>query len=88
MLSSVTQQGSDQVVMTFKSTAVPYFYYIADQTPIVPQHIWSKIANPVTYKDANPVGTGAFTVNPCTQQNITYVANPHYWQPGEPKLAR
>ena len=31
VLSSVTQKGSDQVVMTFKSTAVPYFYYIADQ---------------------------------------------------------
>ncbi len=87
VLSSVTQQG-DQVVMTFKSAAVPYFYYIADQTPIVPQHVWSTIANPVSYADANPVGTGAFTVNPCSAQNITYVANPHYWQPGEPKVAK
>jgi peptide/nickel transport system substrate-binding protein len=32
------------------------------------------------------VGTGAFTVSPCTPQNITYKANPHYWQPGEPKI--
>ena len=87
VLSSVTQQGN-KVVMTFKNAAVPYFYYIADQTPIVPQHVWSTIANPVSYADANPVGTGAFTVNPCSQQNITYVANPHYWQPGEPKLAK
>jgi peptide/nickel transport system substrate-binding protein len=87
VLSSVTQQGN-QVTMTFKNAAVPYFYYIADQTPIVPQHIWSTIANPVSYADAHPVGTGAFTVNPCSQQNITYVANPHYWQPGEPKVAK
>ena len=87
VLSSVTQQGN-KVVMTFKNAAVPYFYYIADQTPIVPQHVWSTIANPVSYADANPVGTGAFTVNPCSAQNITYVANPHYWQPGEPKLAQ
>ena len=87
VLSSVTQQGN-KVVMTFKSAAVPYFYYIADQTPIVPQHVWSTIANPVSYADANPVGTGAFMVNPCSAQNITYVANPHYWQPGEPKLAK
>jgi peptide/nickel transport system substrate-binding protein len=87
VLSSVTQQGN-KVVMTFKNAAVPYFYYIADQTPIVPQHVWSTIANPVSYADANPVGTGAFTVNPCSAQNITYVANPHYWQPGEPKLAK
>jgi peptide/nickel transport system substrate-binding protein len=87
VLSSVTQQGN-QVTMTFKNAAVPYFYYIADQTPIVPQHVWSTIANPVSYADAHPVGTGAFTVNPCSQQNITYVANPHYWQPGEPKVAK
>jgi peptide/nickel transport system substrate-binding protein len=87
VLSSVTQQGN-QVTMTFKNAAVPYFYYIADQTPIVPQHIWSTIANPVSYADPHPVGTGAFTVNPCSQQNITYVANPHYWQPGEPKVAK
>ena len=87
VLSSVTQQGN-QVTMTFKNAAVPYFYYIADQTPIVPQHIWSTIANPVSYADAHPVGTGAFTVNPCSQQNITYIANPHYWQPGEPKVAK
>jgi peptide/nickel transport system substrate-binding protein len=87
VLSSVKQQG-DNVVMTFKQPAVPYFYYIADQTAIVPEHIWSKIANPVTYADSSPVATGAFTVQPCTPQNITYVANPHYWQKGEPKVAK
>jgi len=85
VLSSVTQQGN-QVVMTFKAPAVTYFYYIADQVAIVPQHIWSTIADPVKYPDTHPVGTGAFTVNPCTPQNITYKANPHYWQPGEPKV--
>jgi peptide/nickel transport system substrate-binding protein len=85
VLSSVTQQGN-KVVMTFKAPAVTYFYYIADQIGIVPQHIWSGIANPVKYPDTHPVGTGAFTVSPCTPQNITYKANPHFWQPGEPKI--
>jgi peptide/nickel transport system substrate-binding protein len=87
VLQSVTQEG-DNVVMTFKSPSVPYFYFIADQVPIVPEHIWSKISNPVTYADSDPVGTGAYTVQPCTAENITYVANPHYWQPGEPKIAK
>jgi peptide/nickel transport system substrate-binding protein len=86
VLSSVTQKGSDQVVMTFKTAAVPYFYYIADQTPIVPKSIWSKLSNPATYTDKAPVGTGAYTVSKCTPQNITYTANPHYWQPGLPKV--
>ncbi|HET7243487.1 MAG TPA: ABC transporter substrate-binding protein [Streptosporangiaceae bacterium] len=87
VLSSVTQSG-DNVVMQFKSVAVPYFYYIADQVAIVDQKVWSKISNPVTYPDKNPVGTGAFTVSSktCTPQNIKYTANPHYWQPGLPKV--
>ncbi len=86
VLSSVTQQGSDQVVMNFKTQAVPYFYYIADQVAIVPQKIWSKIPNPVNYPDKNPVGTGAFKVGNCTPQNIQYTANAHYWQAGLPKV--
>jgi peptide/nickel transport system substrate-binding protein len=88
VLSSVTQSGSDQVVMQFKSAAVPYFYYIGDQIAIVDQKIWSKIANPVTYLDKNPVGTGPYTTGSkdCTPQNIKYVANTHYWVKGEPKV--
>ncbi len=88
VLSSVTQSGSDQVTMNFKTAAVPAFYYIAGQTPIVPEAIWSKIANPVSYPDSNPVGTGPYKVNPCTKANITYTANPHYWQPGLPKVTK
>ena len=88
VLSSVTQTGSNQVTMTFKHPGVPYFYYIADQVPIVPKAVWSKIANPVAYPDAHPVGTGPFMVNPCTSANITYTANPHYWQPGKPHIAK
>jgi peptide/nickel transport system substrate-binding protein len=87
VLTSVTQSGNT-VVMDFKAPSIPYFYYIADQVAIVPEHIWSTIKNPVTYPDTNPVGTGAYVVKPCTPQNITYVANPHYWQPGLPKIAK
>jgi peptide/nickel transport system substrate-binding protein len=87
VLSSATQKGTNQVVMTFKAPAVTYFYYIADQVAIVPQHIWSTISDPVKYADSHPVGTGAYTMSACTPQNITYKANPHYWQPGKPKVA-
>src|SRR3984885_7100155 len=65
VLSSVTQSGNS-VVMDFKSPSVPYFYYIADQVPIVPEHVWSKIANPVTYADSNPIPTGAYALKPAT----------------------
>jgi peptide/nickel transport system substrate-binding protein len=88
VLSSVSQAGSGQVTMTFKAPAVPDFYYIADQTPIVPEHIWSKIANPVTFADSHPVGTGPYMVNPCTSANVAYTANPHYWQAGLPRIKK
>ena len=85
VLKSVTQKG-DQIVFQFKTPAVPYFYYIADQTPIVPQHIWSKIANPVTYKDTHPVGSGPFTMASCSPQVIKFSKNKGYWQKGMPTI--
>jgi peptide/nickel transport system substrate-binding protein len=85
VLSSVTATGNT-VTMNFSTVAVPYFYYIADQTPIVPEHIWSKIANPATATIPNPVGSGPYVMSKCSPQNITYTANPHYWQPGLPRV--
>jgi peptide/nickel transport system substrate-binding protein len=87
-LSSVAGKGSDQVVLKFKTAAVPYFYYVADQTVILPQHIWSKVGNPVSFPNSHPVGTGPYQVNPCTHANITYTANPKYWQPGLPHIKK
>jgi peptide/nickel transport system substrate-binding protein len=86
VLSSVTQDGSDKVVMTFAQSAVPYFYNIADQVPIVPQHVWSTIKDPVGEPVQTPIGTGPFTVGQCTPQNITYSKNASYWQKGLPYL--
>jgi peptide/nickel transport system substrate-binding protein len=85
-LSSVTQQGSNKVVMNFQQPGTADFYYVADQTPIIPEHIWASIKNPVTYPDKNPIGTGAYTVGSCTPQNIQYKANKSYYVPGEPKI--
>src|SRR5437660_23828 len=88
VLSDVTQQGSDQVVMTFTTPAVPYFYYIAGQVAIVPEHIWSQIKDPVGENMPKPIGTGPFTVGDCTPQNIPYLRNPNYWQAGLQHIAK
>jgi peptide/nickel transport system substrate-binding protein len=86
VLKSVAKQGGNKIVFKFKTSAVPYFYYIAAQTPIAAKHIWSKIKNPVTYKDSHPIGTGPFTMSSCSPQVIKYKKNPGYWQKGMPKL--
>jgi peptide/nickel transport system substrate-binding protein len=85
VLQSVSQNG-DQVTFNFKTSAVPYFYYIAGQTPIVPKHIWTTIKNPVTYKDTHPVGSGPFKMASCSPQVIKYTKNPSYWQTGKPTI--
>jgi peptide/nickel transport system substrate-binding protein len=86
VLDSVAADGDDKVVFTFKTPAVPYFYYIADQVGIVSQHVWSKVSDPTTYQDANPVGTGPYLISKCTPQDVSYTKNPNYWQPGLPKI--
>ena len=85
VLKDVKRSG-DKITFDFKTAAVPYFYYIADQTPIVPQHIWSKIPNPVTYKDTHPLGSGPFKMSSCSPQVIKYTKNPSYWQKGMPTI--
>jgi peptide/nickel transport system substrate-binding protein len=86
VLSSVVQKGSNQVVFNFKTAAVPYFYYIADQTPIAPQHLWASVKDPVTYLDHDPIGTGGYTMSGCSSANIQYKKNDNYWQHGLPKI--
>lgn len=84
VLASVKQSGANKVVFNFSKSAVPYFYYVADQVAIVPKHIWSKIKNPVTDPITKPIGTGGYELASCTPQNIKWTANPHYWQAGLP----
>jgi peptide/nickel transport system substrate-binding protein len=87
-LTSVALQGTDKVVFTFSGAAQTYFYYVADQTPIVPQHIWSSEDQTKleTFTDTAPIGTGPYTMSNCTDNNIKYLANASYWQsqPGKP----
>src|SRR5579871_2865786 len=85
-LTSVTQSGDDEVVFNFNAPSAPYFYYVADQVGIVSQHVWGQVKDPSTYQDANPIGTGPYTIKKCTPQDVSYTANPNYWQHGLPKV--
>lgn len=81
-LSDVELQGSNQVVFTFSGPAQTYFYYVADQTPIVPQHLWSKEDQTKldSFTDDSPIGTGPYTMANCSDNNIQYMRNANYWQ--------
>src|SRR5215467_389306 len=85
VLKSVARKG-DNVTFNFKTAAVPYFYYVGGQTPIVPQHIWKSVKNPVTFKDTHPLGSGPYKFAKCSPQVMKYQKNGHYWQKGKPKI--
>jgi len=76
-ISAVSASGSD-VTFTFKAPNVPFAATIA-QTPIVPEHVWSSIANPVTFTNTHPVGTGPYTLQTFAPTQYTLAKNPLYW---------
>lgn len=48
--------------------------------PIVPEHIWADIADPVTFANENPVGSGPMTeITRFTPQVYEQCRNPNYW---------
>ena len=87
VVTSVQTPNAHEVVLNFASPEYVNLYDIAGDTPIVPQHIWSTVGNPANYADANPVGTGPYVVKSITTLGIDLTKNPHYWQPGLPKVA-
>ena len=86
-LESITAEGDYTVVFKFSKPNVPAFYYIAT-TFIVPEHVWSKVEDPVKFNNPNPVGTGPFLFkNFDTATSVeTFVKNPNYWQKGKPYI--
>jgi peptide/nickel transport system substrate-binding protein len=78
--STVTAASPTQVVFTFAVPSPQLFTNLAS-TPIVAKHIWSKVADPTTYTDKNPVGTGPFKLSTFSAQSFLLVRNEDYWQP-------
>ena len=84
-LESVSLADST-LLIRFREAFTPAFDAIA-LTPIVPQHIWASIEDPVKFADPNPVGTGPFTeVVQFESTQYELGANPRYWQKGLPKV--
>jgi len=85
-LADVKANGQYGVTVTFTKPAYSDFYYLAGKTDILPQHIWTKIADKATFLNTKPVGTGAFILSKFANQVFELTANPHYYQPGLPKF--
>ena len=78
VLSSATATGPNTVVLTFATPEAGNMFAIGSQQ-IVAQHVWQSVGDPGKYADANPVGTGPYTLSNFTPQKVTLKYNPQYW---------
>lgn len=87
-VEDVTLDG-ESVVLTLAQPAASFQMRTLAEIPILPEHIWSDIAEPDTapFSEETSVGSGPYQLtqsNPGT--NYTFRANPDYWA-GEPTVA-
>ena len=85
-LEGVRVVDDHTVDFRFQRVFIPGADEIAPQQ-IVPEHAWAGVKDPVGFANEHPVATGPFT-EVRTFQNQVYELgrNPHYWQPGLPKV--
>lgn len=86
-LASVRTKGKYGVTITLKTPDSQFIAANLNTIFVLPQHIWSKVANPATFTNPNPVGSGPFTkIGRFTTQDYVLNKNPRYWQAGAPKI--
>ncbi|MDI3418726.1 ABC transporter substrate-binding protein [Streptomyces luteolus] len=79
-LSSVEATDADTVTMDFEKPGLSVLDRVL-KVPIVPEHIWSKVKDPVAFTNAkDPVGTGPFGVKSFNPRELRIERNPDYWQ--------
>ena len=83
-LADVQAVDATTVELSFKRPYTPGFLSIATQ-PIVAEHRWKDVAQPASFPDPNPVGTGPFVEVRRFEPTVYELGrNPRYWQKGKP----
>src|SRR5215475_1791052 len=86
-VASIKTNGRYSVIINLKTVDSQFISSSLNSVFIVPMHIWSKVANPATFTNKNPVGTGPFTkITRFTTQDYVFSKNPNYWQNGKPLI--
>jgi peptide/nickel transport system substrate-binding protein len=80
-VSAISATGNE-VTITFNAPNVPFAATIA-QVPIVPQHVWSSVADPTKFANTKPIGTGPYTLGTFAPTQYALTKNPTYWQAGK-----
>lgn len=86
-ITSATAPTPTTAVVNFSSPAYVLLYYIGSQ-PMLPAPQWSKVANPATYTNPDPVGTGPYVLSSFSPEGYQLKKRSGYWQPGRPRVAK
>ena len=79
-LADVKSADGSSVEFAFKRAYTPGLLAIGTQ-PIVSEHKWKDVAQPASFDDASPVGTGPFTEVRRFEPDVYELGrNPKYWQ--------
>jgi len=78
VFSKAVANSPYSVTITLPTENIPNLYFVST-VPIVPEHIWASIKNPVTFLNPHPVVTGPYVVSSVSPQNLILTRNPLYW---------
>jgi len=85
---SVKARGAYTVLITLKTADSQFISSILNRQFVVPQHVWSKVADAANYTNSSPIGSGPFNrIGRFTTQDYVLNKNPRYWRKGQPKIA-
>jgi peptide/nickel transport system substrate-binding protein len=86
-VASVKTKGTYGVVINLKTPDSQFIASTLNGVVVIPRHIWSKVKDPSTWTNPNPVGSGPFTnITRFTTQDYVFSKNLHYWQAGKPLI--
>jgi peptide/nickel transport system substrate-binding protein len=87
-IASVSTSGPYAVVIKLKTIDSQFIAANLNLQFVVPKHIWSKVADPATFTNSNPVGSGPFNrITRFTTQDYVFSKNLSYWKAGAPKIS-
>lgn len=79
MLSGVEKLAANKVRFNLNTPSSQAMFQIAE-VPVVPEHVWSGVEDPVAFTNPNPVGSGALTaIDRFTPQEYIQCRNDNYW---------
>lgn len=77
-LISAEATDDTTVVLTYATAQYTTEFQRMGSSYILPAHIWSEVADYMTFTNENPVGSGPYVVEKVTKESYTLVANENY----------